>query len=295
MAMKSIKRLVVFILFTGLSDLVSATSEPGPVVYVAPAENGLWQATYDLGFPVEELLFTRAADFQREAVWTVKTPGYKFARQGGSQILVRTEDAESASTITFEFAVDTRFILADYSFFNRFSDGGLAIYTGHYFFSPVGPAVPEKYKDTLVTGVEITPPPGQKIGVYGQLADQPLKTGDLTGEGTFAYIGDGEPVVDDHMLAIVDRGMPQWVARDIRQKMPALLKYYKAAMGEASFRKPLVLLSYEPEHELVYAWDGGVRQDLVQLRLQGRDGPRRTWRKKRSCGVSLPMKWLTFG
>src|SRR5690348_9081805 len=96
---------------------------------VAPKK---WRATYALTQPVTSLRFERPAGFFRERVWTVVTPGYRLNRQGEWQTLALDPNATAQKEIVFEFPEFTDPLPKEYELFQAFTDGGLAIYTGHF-------------------------------------------------------------------------------------------------------------------------------------------------------------------
>src|SRR5690606_22413064 len=137
------------------------------------------------------------------------------------------------------------FINRDYELFNAFADGSLALFTGHFYVRPLGEQVPEDQSRGFLIELEIAPPNGKKIGLRGKLSSQPLRWADAAGQGSYAYIGNTQPVAEDGVIAIFDRGLPDWVAAEAKQRIPELLAYYTQRMGKHSDLTPLALFSYE--------------------------------------------------
>lgn len=267
--MKPTKILLAVALITlSLGLLAAETSHSSPIV-IKPLANGDWQVEYRLKYPVEGLQFMRTAGFLREDNWQVTTPGYHFIRSDEGQVLTLEEGAEPARTVRIVFPVDTRFILRDYELFNAFTDGSLALYTGHFYARPLGKQVPEAQSQGFLTEVEIAPPKGKKVGLRGELSSQPLSWIDSTGQGTYIYIGNTQPITADGVIAIFDRGLPGWVAAQAKERIPELLTYYRQRMGKHSDLPTLVLFSYEAEAQNRYGYNGGARENLIQMRVQG--------------------------
>src|ERR1041384_5675901 len=88
-----------------------------------------WRATWHLQQPARELRFEREGTPFRSSVFEVLSTGFKFARDGDAEVL-RTEGA-AVSDITVRFPEYTRLLEKDYEFFQKFTDGSVAIYTGH--------------------------------------------------------------------------------------------------------------------------------------------------------------------
>ncbi len=248
---------------------LSAIADTTPKILISPLANYNWQVEYRFGYPVESLQFMRSMGYLREENWQVQTPGYRFARSGDVQFLVRDESAEPADAIVIEFPVETRFILRDYELFNRFFDGSLMLFTGHFYVQPAGKKVPDQQQLGFLTKITLSPPKGKQIGIQGQLTSKAVTWIDKTGEGTYAYIGNTPATETESVITVFDKGLPSWVSQQAQQRIPELLALYTKRMGPHSAVKPLVLFSYEPDAQQTYGYNGGVRNDLIQLRVSG--------------------------
>lgn len=243
--------------------------EPASEIHILPLTDGDWRVEYHLAYPVDSLQFMRTAGFLREDNWRVQTPGYRFMRNDDGQALIRDDGAVAASAISIEFPVDTRFIVRDYELFNQFADGSLALFTGHFYVRSSGEQVPEEYSRGFLTGINITPPKGKSIGLQGNLHSEPISWTDARGEGTYVYIGNTPALHTESVTAIFDPGLPEWVVKQAQLRIPQLLALYAQKMGPHSTVAPLVLFSYEPDSPQEYGYNGGTRDDLIQLRISG--------------------------
>lgn len=194
---------------------------PTPHVTVEPLASGDWRATWHAQAPVEALRFVRAAGYLREREWRVLTPGYAFGRDGDAQTLVLAPGAAAADTIVVEFPRNTDTLERDYELFNTFTDGSVALFAGHFAVKVNG--------DATIDRVRVTAPPGQHA--IGQ---------------DYVYVGTLKPVIHEHMITILDPGLPRWLARTLLDYTPRVLEVYADRTGHALPGKPLVLFSYDP-------------------------------------------------
>jgi len=125
----------------GCGDVVSPYPEPR-IVLERAERPGYWRATYALSGEADFLCFQRPAAFYRESGWSVTTPGWSFARLGDRQTLV-AKPGSSTEQVVVEFPVYTDVLAKEYEFFQSFTDGSVAIYSGHLYASPTDGVCPE--------------------------------------------------------------------------------------------------------------------------------------------------------
>lgn len=238
-----------------------------PFVGIARTDAGTWRAIFHLTAPARALRFERSAQFYRERVWTVVTPGYRLARSGDWQVLEVMDGATPQSVIVAEFPEYTEPILKEYELFQPFSDGAVAIYTGHFYVRPSGPAYPER--SAAIRTVRITPPPGASTIIRGRVHPGEVTWTDPRGDGTYAYLGTTRPIETADLVAIVDPGMPDWIAREFDAHLPRLFATYRERYGAALPWKPVVLYSFDDADQPGYSSGGGTLTGLIQMTLTG--------------------------
>ena len=220
---------------------------PSPGVLVERLPDGDWRATWQAAEPIRLLRFERPAYWLREREWRVVTPGYAFSRDADDQVLRLRAGARAADTVSVEFPVNTAFLPRDYELFHVFSDGSAALYTGH-FIAAVNER-PARLANVTVAGAHT-------------LADAHPGT-----DGTVAYVGGIDAVEHDRVIALIDPGLPRWLATTLAQRLPELFAFFAARTGHALETRPVVLFSFVPG-----AGDditGGVVGNAVLLRASG--------------------------
>lgn len=229
--------------------------EPGPV-------GDVWQATWYLSRPARELRFERPANGFRESVFTILTPGYYIQRDGESEVL-RTDD-EPARVIRTRFPAFDQQLRRDYEFFRVFSDGGVAIFTGHLVARPLR----EDGAGSYVRDFRFEPPDGAGIIVHGKRKSGSVEL--TTGErGTYVYMGSVDPVASEDVISILDPGLPEWVAVQTEGILPRLFAFYRARLKARPATKPMVLFDYHDLNSPGASSGGGTLPGLIQLSIQG--------------------------
>ena len=265
------KGVVLFLLALGIQAGATAGAQPSgssPVTIerVAP---GRWRASYTLAAPVDTLRFERPAAFHRERVWQVLTPGYEWARDSGAGQVTQVLRATGAPhrEIVFEFGEFADALPKEYELFEAFTDGSVAIYTGHFFATPVG-------RDALGTGppihtVRVIPPSGTSVVVRGRVSHGPVTFTDSVGDGTYVYVGNIVPRETLDVIAIVDPGMPAWLRTQFDRYLPRIFAAYARRFGAKLPWKPEVIYGFKDTTSSGLSSGGGTLTGLVSLALEG--------------------------
>ena len=244
--------------------LAGCASAPPPqrsLVTLQP-DGDSWRATWQLAAPARALRFERPATGFRREHFEVLTPGYALARDGEHEVL-RT-DGEPASTIAVRFREFARHLPKDYEFFQKFSDGSVAIYTGHLL---------AKQDDVLIRNFRFEPRAGEHIVSGGKLHTAPVAWTDDSGQGTYVYFGSIVPVESRDTISIVDPGLPDWLETRTREALPRLFDLYARRLGAKLPDRPTVLFSYKPSDQSGYYSSGGTLPGLIQLGIEGTGWP----------------------
>ncbi len=227
-----------------------------------PAGRG-WVATWQFDTPVRALRFERPAQGFRSRTFEVLTPRFRFDRDGEFEVL--RSDGTSAREVRVRFPEFDEQLSREYEFFRRFTDGGVAMYTGHLVARPADDAGERAF----VRRFRFIPPSGAAVIVDGERRDGPVEWIDATGRGTYVYFGSAVPVASEDVIAIVDPGLPQWIARRTRDALPRLFALYRERLDAAPPARPFVLFDYDPGTSAGYEYGGGILPGVIQLGVQG--------------------------
>ena len=247
----------------------SAGAQDPPTIAIERSAPGRWRATYALPRPVTSLRFQRTAANHRERVWNVVTPGYRWAVDGDRVVLRLDEGATAAATITVEFPELTDPLPKEYELFQPFSDGAVALYTGHFYARPTGPSWTDSTPP--VQSLTLVPPRGTQAVVRGRVVAGTVTYTDSIGDGTYIYMGTATPIETPHLTAIVDPGMPAWLRDMFDRRLPELFASYRERFGAALPWKPVVLYSFHDTATTGYSSGGGTLTGLINMTLTGAD------------------------
>lgn len=232
------------------------------IVERAPEGEG-WTATWRLSNPVTALRFDRPSAGFRSRVFRVLTPGWELAQEGDFEVIRGTDQARE---IRVWFPEYDEQLSREYEFFRRFTDGGIALYTGHLLARPLvgdsaGPSV-RRFR--------FVPPAGARILVEGRHERVATEWTDESGGGTYVYIGPQDPLETRDMVSIVDPGLPPWIEDQTREVLPRLFALYRQRLGAEPARRPTILFDYEPTEGGGYSNGGGTLPGVIQLSAEGR-------------------------
>lgn len=252
---------------------------------VVEKDGAMWTATWHLAAPARELRFERPAGAFRARVFEIVTPGYRLERDGGLEVLLAA--GEPARVVRVRFPVFDEELTREYEFFRRFSDGSVALYTGHLLASPAGDPPETACDDCLVRRFELVPPPGTSVVVGGRRSARRLSWTDESGRGTYAYFGAIRPVASDDVISVIDPGLPGWLEARTREAIPRLFALYRDRLSAAPPTRPVVLFDYKAGEGDGYSSGGGTLPGLIQLGVEGR-----AWERESASALEQLLHFL---
>lgn len=252
---------------------------------VVEKDGAMWVATWHLAAPARELRFERPAGAFRSRVFEVVTPGYRLERDGDLEVLRAA--GEPARIIRVRFPEFDEELTREYEFFRRFSDGGVALYTGHLLAGPAATAQEPPCEDCLVRQFELVPPPGAAVVVGGRRSDSRLSWTDESGRGTYVYFGVVRPVASDDVISVIDPGLPGWLETRTREAIPRLFALYRDRLSAAPRTRPVVLFDYKASEAAGYSSGGGTLPGLIQLGVEGR-----AWERESTSALEQLLHFL---
>jgi hypothetical protein len=254
--------LIVSLLLGLLSACATAPTGSSPaaarIVVERDAKPGYWRATYELTEPVGELRFERL--LFRKGVFEVLTDGFAIERDGETEVL-RTAGAP-AQRVVVRFPEYTHELEKEYDFFQKFTDGSVAIYTDHLAARPGSAADP-------IRRFRFVPPAGQHVVAGGTVVKGPADWLDVEGEGAYIYIGSIVPIETRELVSIVDPGLPRWLWEETRVALPRLFDFYARRLGTSQRERPLVMFNSVDRGASGYSYKGGTLPGQIQLTVDG--------------------------
>lgn len=215
--------------------------------------------------------------FQRSAVrrsdrmswrpdsWQVLTPGVALERIGDFDALVAANgDIPTEVEIAVVPLGDD--LIADYDPAIILSSGAVALYGGHFR------TFPATSRDELADL-------GRPHGYPGEIVFLDADDGVLSGgrrvtsarDAGDAYVlfGSVELVESEHIATMLDPGLPDWLATELREFGQAALAQYEARMGQHGGPRPVFLASWAGATPGLSSLGGSVTAGMIAMRFEG--------------------------
>ena len=242
----------------------SLALHPAPDVTVT-RQGDSWIATYDFPAPQKAWAFNRSALDRatnaswRVGNWEVLDRGVTLERHDGADVLVATGRSVPRK-VRLRFTPHARELNADYEPALAFSDGSLALFTGHFDVKPAGAT------DGLINRLTLRAP-GQTILVNGKTHRGSVT---LVEPGTYALIGEIDPIETPYLTGFVDPGLPAWAREELIEFMPAALEYYSQELGaRGDDDKPTIMVSWKGPTPQMAGLSGSALKGLIAMGIEG--------------------------
>jgi hypothetical protein len=212
-----------------------------------------WRVRYDLSSPISAIEFPETRKAFRRGAWTIIEPaGARWELRGDHDAIIF---AAPSSRVIVEFADDFSEREKDYLLNVAFTDGGRLLYTGHL---RIGDARHDwRFHSARHRTIRILDRNGEGSLTWASSSD------------TYVYFGSIQPVSTPRMTLIVDPGLPSWIAKQLRERVPPMFDYFAAKMKTDLGFRPLVLLSHGGAGSSGFSFKGGTLRGLVQLDVRG--------------------------
>lgn len=256
---------------TSAADRHPVQTSRTPVVDVLVERDGdRWSARYRFSREASGWAFPRSALVSgqgkpwRPYSWVLDTTGLAWERRDGKDVIV-AEDGSVPREIRINFRPAPFMLAADYAPALLFTGGSVALFTDHFLATPLD----EPSSDGaggVTTQLNFRDRRGQILH-SGRRAD----SASLSGEAqTYILFGPAEPLMTDHMTAIVDAALPRWFYDELVTFLPRALDLYGTELGASSLKyKPVVMISWGGAERSGASQHGSVLDGLIVMQLLG--------------------------
>lgn len=273
-----IRLLAILLALAAVPAAAQPAEPPSESVTIAHAGDR-WTAdfTFDLRSPVR--IFVRSNVTRsdktswRARAWRVLTPGVELKRLGHYDALV-AKSGNLPRRVRIEFTPFTDDLLADYDPALVFTDGSVALFTGHWDSAPIGSEEAAKALPSDLNGVPLEGSGTTDLTVRtdkGTILFNGVRKPELTLRDSNAYVLFGEPEIVDSpaITTIIDPQVPRWLSSEISDFTPDLLTIYAERLGPRAGNKPMVMVSWAGPTPKLRSLGGSVLPGLVLMRLEG--------------------------
>lgn len=244
-----------------IAPLVHAEEQPklAVVVNVRHVAQDLWRVDYKFAQAVTALKLKSIGEF-RQQEWKVLTPGVSM--QSGADFDVIAAKGKPFKSASVQIKTFDGWSPKEYVSFNRFGDGGTAIYLGHLQGDV------EQGKKTLAMRTDINLFGLAKENVIAPPANR-LEPG---AERGYAYFGPAQAVAAGAVKVLIDPQTPQWLRETILDAGAKVSAYYEKAYQRQLKDELLVMVSVANFESPGFSMKGGaiMGQGQVSYRLEGK-------------------------
>lgn len=247
------------------------------VVSLTRGDDGVWTASYRFSEPQTALIFSRSALGRmsekpwRPESWRIVTPDVSLVREGDADLLVAAEGA-AFERVDIEITPYTQPLIADYTPFMQFSDGGIAAFTGQFELGPADMAALARGEEGLDEVLDL------QFDFAGLPADSIVLNGETYAarasyDGaaeTYVYFGDTRPVETEHLTLLLDTEIPEWILGELRGFLPVLMDYFSEGMNVAPPARPTVYAVWGGDGHDGYSQNGSVLPGFLVANFSGK-------------------------
>lgn len=208
----------------------------------------------------------------RPRSWSVETPGVRLARAGWYDLLV-AERGNVPQVVRIRFRPTAMDLEADYDPALLFSTGAIALFTDQFNVAPVASAAAAaklpldlSTRDIAAGGTRVT---FRDMGREILHAGERKEAASMTKGRSYVLFGAADIVDTPDIATVIDPGLPDWVAKELRSATPRLLAHYRALLGPRSGQKPMLMATWGGATPGRTSLGGSVLPGLVLLAMEG--------------------------
>jgi hypothetical protein len=219
-----------------------------------------WRVEYRFSQPVTVLKLAAVGDYRQRA-WKMLTPGMRLETEAEDDVM--SSAGKPFKTAIVEITTFDGVEPKHYAPFNRFTDGGTAIFLGHLH----GDAYRRKQAFTMSADIRlkglqqenVIPPPLNKL-VPG-------------GERGYAYFGPARAVLAGTTLVLIDPDTPAWARETLLDVSAKMSRYYEKAYQRPLNDKLFIMLSVAGFEAPGLSMKGGAVLGQLSYRFDGNEVP----------------------
>ena len=228
-----------------------------------------WTLEYRFSRREEAWLFRRTSatrkgdDAWRARTWIVETPGVRIERRGSFDVLVARRGAVP-DVVTLRFTPLTEKLSDDYTPALRFTDGGVALFTGQFHLLPLTKArdaarLPSDLNGVLMPATEVSMTFRDGARTQSHQGDSPA----------YVFLGPTRAVESRDVVTLLDPQLPAWIHAALSKTVPELMAQYTAQLGKSKAGRPTVIVAWNGPTPLIMSRGGGALAGQIVMEYEG--------------------------
>jgi hypothetical protein len=228
-----------------------------------------WTLEYRFSRRAEAWLFrrtspTRKGDDQwRVRTWIVETPGVRIERRGSFDVLTARR-GEVPEVVKLRFTPLAEKLSDDYTPALRFTDGGVALFTGQFDLLPLAKARDAARLPSDLNGVEM--PRTEVSMIFSEGTRTQSHSSDSP---AYVFLGPTRAVETRDVVTLLDPQLPAWIHAALARTVPDLLARYTAQLGKSKAGRPTVIVGWNGPTPLIMSRGGGVLSGQIVMEYEG--------------------------
>ena len=253
-------------------------ADPAAVQVTVLRDGDVWTVEYRLPSDAPVWAFRRSAltigDRRpwRPQQWTPTTPGVVFDRAGHLDVLRTVDGGPVPRRLRFRYRPASLNLEADYDPALVFTDGSVAVYSGHFDLFPLASlaeaaALPHDLNEAAIVAPDarITWRSHGRVLVEGERRRNPT----TVHGGLYALFGPLRPTEGEALVAAVDPQMPGWIRDEIAGYGPRVAQVYAGRLGAGQTARPTVMAAWRGPTPGVRSMGGSVLSGLIVMSFEG--------------------------
>ena len=242
-----------------LASDIALGAEPGALsgsLTLRHVASDVWQAEYRFDQPITAVDFGPPIVEFRRSAWTVRTPDAALVSEAGNE-LVRGE-GKPFQSLQLEVHQYDAWTHDAYVPMDRHSDGGTAIYLGHF----MGRALQDGVARDLALRIRLE-------GLGDETAFLPAEANE--GHGVYAYFGPQQIVESGSLRALIDPATPAWIRDALADTGSRVAAVYEARLGRPAPATLALIVGAGGLDAPGYSIKGGALPGQLVYKLEGSD------------------------
>jgi hypothetical protein len=234
-----------------------------------------WTAEYTFDRPAPAWLFprtspTRKGDAWRARTWIIETPGVRLERRGDFDVL-EARRGQVPVKVRLRFTPLAEKLTDDYTPALRFTDGGVALFTGQFDLFPLQSAREATRLPSDLNGV---PMPQTRLDM--SFTDGGRVERHAGESPRYVFLGPTRAVETADVVTLLDPQLPAWIHGALARNVPELLAQYASQLGAPKYGRPTVIASWKGPTPLIMSRGGGALQNQIVMEYEGEGLTRET-------------------
>jgi hypothetical protein len=208
----------------------------------------------------------------RPGSWTVETPGVRIERRGRHDVLL-AERGDVPEHVRIRFTPFSGDLVAEYDPALVFTDGSVALWSGHFHLYPVASAAAVEALPLDLNGISFGGN-GSKVTFrdrHGRVLHigHRFDSATLIGGKVYVLFGPLQPVSSADISAVIDPQLPEWLKRELSTSTPAIFAAFARALGPHSGPMPMLLASWQGPRPGLTSMGGSTLPGQIGMTFEG--------------------------